>query len=135
MTDFELLLLREQQNPNAAILEFFISQYSSEDIVVLVEGPDDPVFYFDFVAAYLPNQSVFYFPCGGKRSLLKLREFLQSYGLKPRPKKILFFTDSDFDNYLGGGTVGVYATGFYSIENFFCNSRFFQYVVRKHCAG
>jgi hypothetical protein len=135
MPDFEALLLEEQKNPNVAILQFFQSQYGEEDVVVIVEGKDDPSFYYDFVAAYLPNQSLFFFPCGGKPALLKFKEFLSGYGLKPSPKKVLFLTDKDFDDFLEKPQAGVFRTELYSIENYFCCAEFFEYLLRRYGVG
>ncbi len=135
MPDFEALLLREQKNPNATILEFFLSEYEAEDVVILVEGADDPLFYYDFITEYLADQSLFFFTCGGKQSLLKLKDFLSDYGLSPQPKKLICLTDKDFDDFLGKVPTGVFQTQFYSIENYFCNPEFFEYVVRKFGAG
>lgn len=135
MSDYEALLLQEQRNPNATILQFFLSKYDSEEIVAIIEGPDDQAFYFDFVADYFPDKKVFYFPCSGKSSLLALKDFLSSYELGFDPERLLFLADKDFDDYLNINNEGIFKTEFYSIENYFVNSRYFEYVLRKFSAG
>jgi hypothetical protein len=131
----KICCFRSKKNPNAAIIEFFLSEYGSEDIVVFVEGPDDATFYFDFITTYLPSHSVVFFPCGGKHAVLKVMEFLQSYRLRSGPKKMLFLTDGDLDRYLRRSYPGVFQTDFYSIESYFCSAKFFEYILRKHCTG
>jgi hypothetical protein len=135
MADFESLLLKEQRNPNAAILQFFLSRYEAEQVVVVIEGPDDQAFYFDFIADYFPGKSIFYFPCSGKPSLLALKSFLESYSLGVKPEKLLFLADKDFDDYLQLVHQGVFKTDDYSIENYFCSKIYFEYVLRKLSAG
>jgi hypothetical protein len=44
---------------------------------------------------------------------------------------MVFLTDKDFDNYLHKTEAGIYSTEFYSIENYFCNAGYFEYVLRK----
>jgi hypothetical protein len=47
------------------------------------------------------------------------------------PERFLFLADKDFDNYLQKDNEGVFKTEFYSIENYFCNPGYFEYVLRK----
>ncbi|MGJ4965498.1 DUF4435 domain-containing protein [Bradyrhizobium sp. HKCCYLRH3061] len=135
MSDFETLLLHEQRNPNATILQFFLSKYESEEIVVVVEGPDDQTFYFDFISDYFPGKRVFFFPCSGKSSLIALKVFLDSYELGVQPERLLFLADKDFDDYLRFVDAGIYKTCVYSIENYFVDQKYFEYVLRKFGAG
>ncbi|MBR1089559.1 DUF4435 domain-containing protein [Bradyrhizobium manausense] len=131
MSDFETLLLQEQRNPNATILQFFLSKYDSEQIVVVVEGPDDQPFYFDFLADYFPGKSIFFFHCSGKPSLLALKAFLESYKLGVQPERLLFLADKDFDDYLQFDDPGVHKTRGYSIESYFVDPKYFEYILRK----
>jgi hypothetical protein len=132
--DFESILLREQNNPTAAILQFFLSKYNGEEIIVFVEGQDDAPFYYDFISSYFPTDTVFFFVCGGKRSLIVMKDFFEGYPLSPMPKKMLYLADRDFDDYLKVVDEGIFKTDQYSIESYFFDRAYFEHVLRKHCA-
>jgi Protein of unknown function (DUF4435) len=44
---------------------------------------------------------------------------------------LLFLADKDFDEYLHREAPGVFKTALYSMENYFCNAEYFEYVLRK----
>lgn len=134
MEDFASLLLAEQSNANVGIIQLLATPYHGEDVIVFVEGPDDPVFYYDFLSAYHPNREVIFIECGGKRGVLSTEANLKTYSLSVKPYKILFLCDSDFDPFIGKSRASpIFYTDFYSIESYFCHENYIRYLLNKHC--
>lgn len=129
--DYAQFLIGEQSNPNAILLEILGDDYESWRAVVAVEGPDDKVFYHDFIAAITSISDVGIFDCGGKDKLLTFKEAVESYQWRSRPK-FFFLCDKDFDDVLDIAHAGVFKTNVYSIESFFCGPDFVEYVVQKY---
>jgi len=131
MLDFEELLLAEQKNPNATILEFVNGQYNANEALVFVEGVNDPQFYYDFLKDYLPNDEFRFFNCGGKRSLIQVKDFVSNYTTSTKPSKILYLTDLDFDWLLQRRVKDVFRTKYYSIESYFSHHSYIEYLINK----
>jgi len=134
MSDYADFLVSEQSNPMAALLEILVSDYVEYDLVAALEGPDDKVFYFDFMRAYLPGKSILYLPCGGKSAVLGLKDLVEQYEWAFKPV-ISYMCDKDFDDYLECMLDGIYYTPFYSIESYFVTDRYADYVLEKHSRG
>ncbi len=134
--DFASLLLEEQSNENASFLELLVKEYTSEDIVAFVEGPDDPIFYYDFLVDYYQESNIIFIPSGGKRGVLGAYANLKTYDLAVKPKKILFLCDRDFDDVLDVKTPEkIYKTDHYSIESYFFSKNYISYILRKFTGG
>ena len=131
VNDFAELLAEEQKNPNAILLEILGADYEAWQGVVAVEGPDDKVFYHDFVAEILAGQNIEIFDCGGKDRLLSFKEAVEEYHWKTRPN-FFYLCDQDFDHLLGITHGGVFKTEAYSIESFFSGPEFVEYVIQKY---
>ena len=129
--DYAQFLTEEQRNPNAILLEILGDDYESWRAVVAVEGPDDKVFYHDFIADIASSRNVEIFDCGGKDKLLTFKEAVESYEWRSRPN-FFFLCDKDFDDVLGITHAGVFKTNVYSIESYFCGPDFVEYVVQKY---
>jgi hypothetical protein len=131
MTDFAELLLREQNNVNATVLEFINSEYKSDDIIVFVEGVDDPPFYFDFLTTEYPNRTMRIYTCGGKKALSEVKDFLNDYGLKIKPLKMFYLRDRDFDEFNNRLPDDMFVTKYYSIESYFADGAYVKYLINK----
>ncbi|MBF0334218.1 MAG: DUF4435 domain-containing protein, partial [Alphaproteobacteria bacterium] len=118
---------------NVGIMQLFASgMLNSNDVAVFVEGPDDVEFYYDFIAAYFPGREAHYFGCGGKNGVLAASKFFSSYVLAERPFRMLYICDRDFQPLTGNFMEGVFYTDGYSIESYFANSAYVQYVLNKY---
>lgn len=131
MADYADLLIAEQSNPNAALLQLLLEDYTSCDRILAVEGPDDKIFYFDFVREYLNDKRFIVIDCGGKIGVLGLKNIVQEIDWDNKDK-IRFICDKDFDDYIGIIEEGVFYTEGYSIESYFVGIDYLDYIVQKY---
>lgn len=129
--DYVDLLSSEQRNPNALLLQLLESEYVQWDYIIAVEGPDDRVFYYDFIQSYLDKPHAPFIDCGGKDSLLAFKRAVDEYRWHVRPS-FLFLCDKDFDDYLGRYSEEVFYVEYYSIESFFISRSYVEYIVGKY---
>lgn len=131
MIDYAELLINEQSNVNATVLEFINSEYKSDDVIVFFEGIDDPPFYFDFLTAHFSNHTLRIYTCGGKKAMAEVKNFIDDYSLKINPYKILYLRDRDFDQFNDRLPKDMFVTKYYSIESYFADGSYIRYLIEK----
>ncbi|GJD74240.1 DUF4435 domain-containing protein [Methylobacterium goesingense] len=131
MIDFAELLIKEQSNVNATVLEFINSEYKSDDVIVFFEGVDDPPFYFDFLSSHFTGHALRIYTCGGKKAMAEVKSFIDDYELKINPHKILYLRDRDFDEFNNKLPNDMFVTKYYSIESYFAEGAYIRYLIEK----
>ena len=134
MSNYVDLLIAEQSNPSAALLQILVSDYTQYDVIVAIEGDDDKIFYFDFLRADLADKSIMHLPCGGKSAVLGLKRLVEDYEWGS-PIKIAYLCDKDFDDYTNALNDGVFYTPGYSIESYLTTRAYAAYVLEKYSSG
>lgn len=121
--------------PSAACIKI-LSQYKTNDntIFCLVEGVEDNSFYRHFFEIYKENIPVKYIVCNGKQNVIDNYNDLdwQFYD----KKRILFFIDKDFDDYIERETLNdenVFITDYYSIENYLVDEKILENFITDNC--
>ena len=121
--------------PSAACIKI-LSQYKTNDntIFCLVEGVEDNSFYRHFFEIYKENIPVKYIVCNGKQNVIDNYNDLdwQFYD----KKRILFFIDKDFDDYIEIETLNdenVFITDYYSIENYLVDEKILEKFITDNC--
>jgi hypothetical protein len=121
--------------PSAACIKI-LSQYKTNDntIFCLVEGVEDNSFYRHFFEIYKENIPVKYIVCNGKQNVIDNYNDLdwQFYD----KKRILFFIDKDFDDYIERETLNdenVFITDYYSIENYLVDEKILEKFITDNC--
>ena len=106
---------------------------SKIEAVLVVEGYEDSPLYGDAFTMVLPNiQEIRIIVCGGKNSVLGLRNLLQR--TFSNDTKTMFFVDRDHDDFLElhNADERTYVTDFYSIEWDFCTEDVLFSIISKH---
>lgn len=134
MMDFAEILIDEQSNPNALLLEVLTIGYSEWDFIVAVEGRDDQAFYYDYMLKYLDTKNLYFLDCKGKSSLITFKKIADQYEWTDRPK-ILYLCDKDYDDFLEMKVDGIWYTSLYSIENYVVEDRFIEWILSKYSLG
>ena len=106
------------------------SRRNSDDVVFVVEGPDDESFLRAVVRqVYTGSRKMRYLPCGGKRGVLGARTEINKKGMSFGTT--LYFVDKDVDELVGGvvpeGT-DIFCTTCYSIENYLVSAEMLDVV-------
>ncbi len=121
--------------PSAACIKI-LSQYKTNDntIFCLVESVEDNSFYRHFFEIYKENIPVKYIVCNGKQNVIDNYNDLdwQFYD----KKRILFFIDKDFDDYIERETLNdenVFITDYYSIENYLVDEKILEKFITDNC--
>ncbi|MDP4540966.1 DUF4435 domain-containing protein, partial [Qipengyuania sp. DY56-A-20] len=122
--DYAAYLLEQGASENATLHEFGILwEPGGSSLHVFVEGDDDAVFYLPEVRRRAHARSIQLHVCNGKPKLRIIREEVLT--LTGNSERCLFFTDRDFDDYLGTQItpdLSTYVTDYYAIENHVCSS-------------
>lgn len=117
--DFAEYLTSQAQSDVASFHQFMIL-YDDHDnaLHLFFEGDEDPSYYVPEVRRRAGNRPVRVYVCGGKRSVISVRNDIEVGGYSLHG--CLFFIDRDYDSYLGTQDelhVQTYITDNYSIEN------------------
>lgn len=133
MTDsYVELLLGEQDNVNAAIIEVLQSPLSADTLVVLLEGDDDGKFYFDAIKEFQSDAEILLIDCRNKDNVVRAASFFEGYRFGAQPRGILAICDKDFDEFIGKTTPDfVFKTDLYSIENYILDEGVLTYLCEK----
>lgn len=121
--------------PAAAYIKI-LSQYKTSDdtIFCLVEGVEDISFYRPFLEIYKEEINFKYIICNGKQNVIdNYRDIDWTFYDK---KRILFFIDKDFDDYIGEEIINdnnVFTTDFYSIENYLVDAKILEKFIIDNC--
>jgi len=121
--------------PSAAYIKI-LSQYKTSDntIFCFVEGVEDISFYRPFLEIYKDGVPVKYIVCNGKQNVIdNYNDIDWSFYDK---KRILFFIDKDFDDYIGKQIINdnnVFVTDCYSIENYLVDERILEKFITDNC--
>lgn len=121
--------------PAAAYIKI-LSQYKTSDntIFCLVEGIEDISFYRPFMEIYKEDIPVKYIVCNGKQNVIdNYNDIDWSFYDK---KRILFFIDKDFDDYIGREIItdnNVFVTDCYSIENYLVDEIILEKFITDNC--
>lgn len=121
--------------PAAAYIKI-LSQYKTSDntIFCLVEGVEDISFYRPFLEIYKEETPVKYIVCSGKQNVIdNYNDIDWSFYDK---KRILFFIDKDFDDYIGKEIItdnNVFVTDCYSIENYLVDELILEKFIIDNC--
>lgn len=121
--------------PTAAYIKI-LSQYKTSDdtIFCLVEGVEDISFYRPFLEIYKEEINFKYIICNGKQNVIdNYRDIDWTFYDK---KRILFFIDKDFDDYIGKEIIddnNVYITDCYSIENYLVDETILEKFIIDNC--
>lgn len=126
--NYSEMMKEEGQSPHAKLTELLQTDYKRCNKIIAVEGPDDTLFYHD----YLKSESDSFFICDGKKGVLGLSVAAREYDLELF-EKIVFICDKDFDDYLKKLQDEIKYTKFYSIESYLCLSQFASYILNKYC--
>lgn len=131
-----LAILDEKILTPAAAYIKILSQYKTSDntIFCLVEGIEDISFYRPFLEIYKEGVSVKYIICNGKQNVIdNYKNIDWSFYDK---KRILFFIDKDFDDYIGKEIIidnNVFITDCYSIENYLVDELILEKFIIDNC--
>ncbi len=121
--------------PAAAYIKV-LSEYKTDDntIFCLVEGIEDISFYRQFIERYIENNEIKYIVCNGKKNVIdNYKDLDWSFYDK---KRILFFIDKDFDDYIGEEILNdsnIFITDFYSIENYLVDITILEKFIVDNC--
>lgn len=126
--NYSEMMKEEGQSPDAKLTELLQTDYKRFNKIIAVEGPDDTLFYHD----YLRNESDSFFICDGKKGVLSLSVTTREYNPELF-EKIIFICDKDFDDYLKKLQNDIRYTKYYSIESYLCLSQFASYILNKYC--
>lgn len=113
-----------------------LSQYKTSDdtIFCLVEGVEDISFYRPFLEIYKEEINFKYIICNGKQNVIdNYRDIDWTFYDK---KRILFFIDKDFDDYIGEEIINdnnVFTTDCYSIENYLVDEKILEKFIIDNC--
>lgn len=122
-------------SPEATYIKI-LSQYKTNDntIFCLVEGIEDISFYRPFLEIYKEDVTVKYIVCNGKQNVIdNYRDIDWNFYDK---KRVLFFIDKDFDDYIGKEIVvdnNVFITDCYSIENYLVDEKILEKFIIDNC--
>lgn len=113
-----------------------LSQYKSDDNTVFcfVEGVEDISFYKPFIEIYNEEIPYKYIVCNGKHNVIENYNDL-NWGFYDK-KRILFFIDKDFDDYIGKEIISdsnVFVTDVYSIENYLVDVTILEKFIVDNC--
>lgn len=116
---FDSTLAEEQYAQTVGLVDLMYLEYSTDTVIVFVEGKDDCIFYAPIINKITPESEVEFIICGNKESLLNTQREVHSYKLAVDPKAMLFFCDTDFDLLRGIEPISsVHYTEYYSIESY-----------------
>ncbi|SHE43398.1 DUF4435 domain-containing protein [Chryseobacterium takakiae] len=121
-------------SPAASYIKI-ISQYKSDDntIFCFVEGIEDISFYSQFIERNIENELKF-IVCNGKGNVIDNHKSLDwNFYSK---KRILFFIDKDFDDYIGQELYeddNIFITELYSIENYLVDEHTLRKFIIDNC--
>lgn len=131
MSPFKEMMLAESKTPNAKLAELLQTRYRDFDNILVVEGPDDKIFYHDYCSEKFKNQSFRFFTCDGKKGVIDLKNAIDKYSEKLKPI-FYFICDKDFDDFLNKKVTGITYTTYYSIESHLADEAFIRYILRKY---
>ncbi|WP_444666813.1 DUF4435 domain-containing protein [Flavobacterium columnare] len=129
-------ILDEKFLTPAATYIKILSQYKTSDntIFCLVESVEDISFYRPFIEKYKDGVAVKYIECNGKQNVIdNYNDIDWSFYEK---KRILFFIDKDFDDYIGKQIIidsNVFTTEYYSIENYLVDELILEKFITDNC--
>lgn len=123
------ILLREQNTENSQLMQLLQMDYSSFDCIVAVEGPDDILFYSDFLEECI-GENFFAFYCDNKSAVVNMKVACDGYNWSNKPV-IVYICDKDFDDYLNKKIDGIIYTDHYSIETELVKKEFIKYIIKK----
>ncbi|WP_276379077.1 DUF4435 domain-containing protein [Flavobacterium sp. H4147] len=112
-----------------------LTQYKKTDstIFCLVEGQEDISFYRNYIERYFPN-NIKYIICNGKGNVIDNYKNL-NWNFYDK-KRILFFIDKDFDNYINEEILtdeNIFTTEYYSIENYLVDEIVLSKFISDNC--
>jgi hypothetical protein len=121
--------------PVAAYIKI-LSQYKTSDntIFCLVEGVEDISFYRQFLEIYKEEIPFKYIVCNGKQNVINNYNDID-WNFYDK-KRILFFIDKDFDDYIGKEIIAddnVFVTNSYSIENYLVDELILEKFIIDNC--
>lgn len=126
--NYSEMMKEEGQSPHSKLTELLQTDYKRFNKIIAVEGPDDTLFYHD----YLKSESDSFFICDGKNGVIGLSAATKEYNPELF-EKIIFICDKDFDDYLNKLQNDIKYTKYYSIESYLCLSQFASYILNKYC--
>ncbi|WP_339453383.1 DUF4435 domain-containing protein [Pseudomonas sp. JAI120] len=119
MEDYAAYLAEEAKSDIAAMHQFRILYDSTQTTYhFFFEGEEDSLFFMPEARRYILNNVAHIYDCGGKRSVIQVRDDIKADGYNVGT--CLFFVDRDYDDYLGTQVVlddSTYITDHYSVEN------------------
>lgn len=119
MEDYASYLAEEAKSDIAAMHQFRILYDSTKTTYpFFFEGEEDSLFFMPEARRYVSNNVTHIYDCGGKRSVIKVRDDIKADGYNV--DTCLFFVDRDYDDYLGTQILldeTTYITDNYSVEN------------------
>lgn len=134
MSDYVEELVKEQRNSNGLLMQVLTSGYDQYHYVFALEGVTDRKFYYDFLKNIVAEKNMLILDCGGKRSLLNLKDAVEAYDWVDQPQ-FRYICDKDFDDYLGLHHPGVWKTKWYAIESYITVADYIEYNVEKFSSG
>lgn len=129
-------ILDEKIQTSSASYIKMLAQYRTDDntIFCLVEGIEDISFYRQFIEMYKSEIPIKYITCNGKQNVIdNYNDINWSFYDK---KRILFFLDKDFDDYIGKEIINdsnVFITDVYSIENYLVDTVILEKFIMDNC--
>ncbi|MDJ1495155.1 DUF4435 domain-containing protein [Cytophagaceae bacterium DM2B3-1] len=122
--------------PEAAYIKF-LQQYKFTDKTLhfFFEGLEDQSFYVNFIKAVFPKDYIFHFyVCNGKDKVFT--NYKDINWTTYNKSRVLFFTDKDLDDILEKTKPvddNIFATQYYSIENYLVCSDVYDRFLRELC--